>query len=85
VWQRIAFKRLIKRNTERKVASQAKGTPEADEPKIPLPFIIINTNSQTIIQCEMTEDRSDVFFNFRYGHAYTPTQLSAPLDNGCLA
>jgi hypothetical protein len=61
--QRIAFKRLIERNVERDQATTAPAGSE--EYKIPLPFIIINTSSQTVIQCEMTEDRSDVFFNFR--------------------
>ena len=32
--------------------------------KIPLPFIVVNTPSTTVIQCEMRSDRTDVFFNF---------------------
>ena len=54
--QQIAFKNLIARN------SQCEEAPE--ETKIPLPFIIINTSNQTIIRCEMAEDRGDIFFNF---------------------
>lgn len=54
--QQIAFKNLIARN------SQCKDIPE--ETKIPLPFIIINTSNQTVIRCEMAEDRGDIFFNF---------------------
>jgi hypothetical protein len=74
VLQRVAFKRLVKRNVEREGATRDASTnadgsaaapPASEEPRVPLPFIIINTNHQTIIQCEMTEDRSDVFFNFR--------------------
>lgn len=79
IMQRIAFQRLIRRNTAREAALATVAAEEAagggetaaaalreDEEarKIPLPFIIINTGSQTVIQCEMTEDRSDVFFNF---------------------
>jgi transcription factor Dp-1 len=85
IMQRIAFQRLIRRNTAREEAVAAAAAAAAaahsqaaaagpgagpglgmDEEarKIPLPFIIINTGSQTVIQCEMTEDRSDVFFNF---------------------
>ena len=32
--------------------------------KIPIPFIVVNTSSETVIQCEMGSDRTDVFFNF---------------------
>jgi hypothetical protein len=32
--------------------------------KIPIPFIIISTDKDTIVQAEMNEDRSDIFFNF---------------------
>ena len=54
--QQIAFKNLIARN------SQTQDAPE--ETRIPLPFIIINTSNQTVIRCEMAEDRGDIFFNF---------------------
>lgn len=53
----------MQRNQESELA-EPNNIPGPEE-KISLPFIIINTNCQTIIQCEMTEDRSDVFFNFR--------------------
>ncbi len=68
ILQRIAFQRLMRRNEV--ASSVARAAPPAgshedeEQRKIPLPFIIINTHSQTVIQCEMTEDRSDVFFNF---------------------
>ena len=72
IMQRVAFQQLMRRNEARETAAaeqqqlQQEQNLQQDEEqrKIPLPFIIINTNSQTIIQCEMTEDRSDVFFNF---------------------
>ena len=34
------------------------------ESRIALPFILVNTSKDTVIQCEMSEDRQDVFFNF---------------------
>ncbi|RHY91568.1 hypothetical protein DYB37_004122 [Aphanomyces astaci] len=41
---------------------------EVDKPpalcRISLPFILVNTSKDTIIQCEMSEDRQDIFFNF---------------------
>jgi transcription factor Dp-1 len=35
----------------------------ADE-KIPLPFIVVNTHSSAVIQCEMSPDREEVMFDF---------------------
>lgn len=66
---------LLKRNAARKhgrnltavdsselppVASEA----GSDEGRISLPFIVVNTGKDTVIQCEMSEDRQDIFFNF---------------------
>ena len=35
-----------------------------DENKIPLPFIVVNTSSKAVIQCEMNADRTEVMFDF---------------------
>jgi hypothetical protein len=32
--------------------------------KIPLPFIIINTDSKSVVQCEMCPERTNVSFDF---------------------
>ena len=32
--------------------------------RIPLPFIVVSTDKDTQVQCEMGSDRTDVFFNF---------------------
>ena len=32
--------------------------------KIPLPFIVVNTNSSAVIQCNMSRDLTDVMFDF---------------------
>ena len=32
--------------------------------KIPLPFIVVNTNNSAVIQCDMSRDRTDVMFDF---------------------
>ena len=43
------------------------GTQESsmmDENKIPLPFIVVNTSSKAVIQCEMNADRTEVMFDF---------------------
>ena len=55
--QQIAFKNLVKRN-------QKESQYHHEETKIPLPFIIVSTNNTTVVQCEMAEDRSDIFFDF---------------------
>lgn len=33
--------------------------------QIHLPFIVVSSSDDTVIQCEMAENREDVFFNFR--------------------
>ena len=57
--QQVALKNLIKRN-----AALEKSAPVAEEQRIPLPFIVINTNKDTIVECEMAENQTDIFFNF---------------------
>lgn len=54
--QQIAFRNLINRNEKR-----------LDTPldqRIPLPFIVVNTSQETVVKCEMGEDRTDIFFSF---------------------
>ena len=55
--QQIAFKNLVRRNHKESAWHH-------EETKIPLPFIIVSTNNSTTVQCEMAEDRSDIFFDF---------------------
>ena len=38
--------------------------PATELEKIPLPFIVVNTNQSSVIQCDMSGDRTDVMFNF---------------------
>ena len=37
---------------------------KVNEERIPLPFIVVNTSSQAVIQCDMCPDRTDVMFDF---------------------
>jgi len=55
VAQQISFKNLIRRNGAGAVC-------EGD--RIPLPFIVVNTRKETVIDCEIAEDRQEIFFNF---------------------
>jgi hypothetical protein len=52
--QQVCFRNLVQRN-------QRRGPPEE---KIPLPFIVVNTNSEAVIHCNMSRDRTDVMFDF---------------------
>lgn len=58
VLQQVSFKELISRNrTPTYSASPA-------ECRIALPFIVVNTRKETVIDCEMAADRQEIFFNF---------------------
>jgi hypothetical protein len=52
--QQVCFRNLISHNHQRGVS----------EEKIPLPFIVVNTHSSAVIQCDMSRDRTDVMFDF---------------------
>lgn len=56
----------MKRNAARRKAEteQPLTIVPRDEGRIFLPFIAVNTGKDTVIQCEMSEDRQDIFFNF---------------------
>ncbi|KAG2781173.1 hypothetical protein PC129_g17519 [Phytophthora cactorum] len=65
--QQVAMKNLLKRNAERKRKESENPTSATivrDEGRVFLPFIAVNTSKDTVIQCEMSEDRQDIFFNF---------------------
>lgn len=51
--QQVCFRNLVWHNHQR----------HTDE-KIPLPFIVVNTHSSAVIQCDMSRDRTDVMFDF---------------------
>ncbi len=55
--QQIAFKNLVERN--RKL-----GTVPASNALINLPFIIVNTEKKTVIDCSISNDKTEYLFNF---------------------
>jgi len=61
VQQQISFKQLIVRN--RKAQQEGRPVPPADS-QIALPFIVVNTKKETVVDCEMAEDKQEIFFNF---------------------
>jgi hypothetical protein len=54
--QRVCFSNLVTHNQQREAVHF--------EERIPLPFIVVNTNQSAVIQCEMSPDRTDVMLDF---------------------
>lgn len=52
--QQIAFKNLIKRNEQRQLEE---GDRSGLEHSIQLPFIVINTDKDAVIDCQMEKNR----------------------------
>lgn len=57
--QQVCFRNLVEHNQRRE--NEAGKEPEH---KIPLPFIVVNTHSSAVIQCNMSRDLTDVMFDF---------------------
>ncbi|XP_050719042.1 transcription factor Dp-1-like isoform X2 [Eriocheir sinensis] len=58
--QQIAFKNLVERNrTEERI----QGAPSPNS-AIQLPFIIVNTNKKTVIECSISNDKTEYLFDF---------------------
>ena len=67
--QNVCFNNLYQRNHGREVALMTTqqnqvAHAENDTEKIPLPFIVVNTNHQAVIQCEMCPQKTNVSFDF---------------------
>eukprot|EP00026_Physarum_polycephalum_P012815 Phypoly_transcript_13149.p1 GENE.Phypoly_transcript_13149~~Phypoly_transcript_13149.p1 ORF type:complete len:269 (+),score=52.80 Phypoly_transcript_13149:227-1033(+) len=56
--QQVSYRNLLARNNKPDYAA----TPMKN--RIYLPFIVVNTKSQTVINCEVAHDRTKYFFNF---------------------
>lgn len=52
--QQVCFRNLVMRNMSQPIP----------EERIPVPFIVVNTHSSSVIQCDMSRDRTDVMFDF---------------------
>uniref|UniRef100_A0A3P9A8G1 Transcription factor n=1 Tax=Esox lucius TaxID=8010 RepID=A0A3P9A8G1_ESOLU len=59
--QQIAFKNLVQRNKASEASSQAPPPPGS---VIQLPFIILNTDVHTVIDCSISSDKCEYLFNF---------------------
>ncbi|XP_044014890.1 transcription factor Dp-1 isoform X2 [Aphidius gifuensis] len=60
ILQHISFKNLVERNCE----NENKYGPPKPNSAIQLPFIILNTSKKTVVDCSITNDKSEYLFNF---------------------
>mmetsp|Transcript_19439 Transcript_19439/g.41866 ORF Transcript_19439/g.41866 Transcript_19439/m.41866 type:complete len:303 (-) Transcript_19439:881-1789(-) len=64
--QQVCFRNLMTLNQSRGAAPPAPDSNDTSnkDHKIPLPFIVVNTHSSAVIQCNMSRDLTDVMFDF---------------------
>lgn len=71
--QQVCFRNLValnQGNAKKAATSAPSSSSEAEAPsgkgdhKIPLPFIVVNTHTSAVIQCNMSRDLTDVMFDF---------------------
>ena len=58
--QQVCFRNLVAHNA----SDPSAGEEQNKDHKIPLPFIVVNTQSSAVIQCNMSRDLTDVMFDF---------------------
>ncbi|CAG9784455.1 unnamed protein product [Diatraea saccharalis] len=60
ILQHISFKSLIERNKE----AENKGVKPSPSSAIHLPFIVVNTSDKALIDCSISNDKTEYMFNF---------------------
>ncbi|XP_075992242.1 transcription factor Dp isoform X2 [Anticarsia gemmatalis] len=60
ILQHISFKSLIERNKE----AESKGVKPSASSAIHLPFIVVNTSDKALIDCSISNDKTEYMFNF---------------------
>ncbi|KAK0180046.1 hypothetical protein PV327_005729 [Microctonus hyperodae] len=60
ILQHISFKNLVERNS----SNESLHGPPKPNSAIQLPFIILNTSKKTVVDCSITNDKSEYLFNF---------------------
>lgn len=58
--QQIAFKNLVQRNQANEASAQSPPSPGS---VIQLPFIILNTDVRTVIDCSISSDKYEIFLD----------------------
>ncbi|CAH0603177.1 unnamed protein product [Chrysodeixis includens] len=60
ILQHISFKSLVERNKE----AEVKGVKPSPSSAIHLPFIVVNTSDKALIDCSISNDKTEYMFNF---------------------
>ncbi|KAG7311561.1 hypothetical protein JYU34_002608 [Plutella xylostella] len=60
ILQHISFKSLIERNKD----AESKGLKPSPSSAIHLPFIVVNTSDKALIDCSISNDKTEYMFNF---------------------
>ncbi|KAJ0181814.1 hypothetical protein K1T71_002536 [Dendrolimus kikuchii] len=60
ILQHISFKSLIERNRD----AESKGLKPSPSSAIHLPFIVVNTSDKALIDCSISNDKTEYMFNF---------------------
>lgn len=60
ILQHVSFKSLIERNKE----AESKGVKPSPSSAIHLPFIVVNTSDKALIDCSISNDKTEYMFNF---------------------
>ncbi|XP_050675906.1 transcription factor Dp-1 isoform X2 [Leptidea sinapis] len=60
ILQHISFKSLVERNKE----AENKGVKPSPSSAIHLPFIVVNTSDKALIDCSISNDKTEYMFNF---------------------
>ncbi|XP_068621112.1 transcription factor Dp-1 isoform X2 [Battus philenor] len=60
ILQHISFKSLIERNKE----TEKRGVKPSPSSAIHLPFIVVNTSDKALIDCSISNDKTEYMFNF---------------------
>lgn len=62
--QQVCFRNLVQRNHQRNPHPMSHPAAKQNEKHIRLPFIVINTNKDATLNCDMAPDRTNVMFDF---------------------
>ncbi|KAK6622620.1 hypothetical protein RUM43_008462 [Polyplax serrata] len=60
ILQQIAFKNLVERNKK----LEKKGGRPAQTTAVELPFLVVNTSRETMVNCSVSNDKTEYLFNF---------------------
>ena len=62
--QQVCFRNLVQRNHQLETANKQQRKVEVPDGKIPLPFLVVNTDKLAETKCDMSKDLTYITFNF---------------------